>query len=136
MDSLSEIRAGLILLQGLLRDSGTKNVAVRFWDGSTWKLCSDGEPVTTVVLRHEDSLRRMLRFPLHLSLAESYIYDDVDIEGSIEAIIPLAHHLMRRSWTVKEWFHFAKAAWTERRLERLPEEIRSLALHGRRHEKL
>src|SRR5215203_1152978 len=124
MDSLSEIRTGLTLLQGLLRDGESKNVAVRFWDGSTWKLRSDEKPVSTLVLRHEDSLRRMLRFPLHLSLAESYIHDDVDIEGSIEAVIPLADHLTRRSWTVKEWFYFARAAWTERGLERLPEEIR------------
>jgi cyclopropane-fatty-acyl-phospholipid synthase len=136
MDPFSDIRAGLSLLQGLLPDGGTRNVAVRFWDGSTWKLCSEEKPVSTLVLRHEDSLRRMLRFPLHLSLAESYIYDDVDIEGSIEAVVPLADDLMRRRWTVREWFHFAKASWTERGLERLPEEIRSLALQGRRHEKL
>src|SRR5215210_1264711 len=136
MDPFSDIRAGLSLLQGLLPDGGTRNVAVRFWDGSTWKLCSEEKPVSTLVLRHEDSLIRMLRFPLHLSLAESYIYDDVDIEGSIEAVIPLADDLMRRRWTVGEWFHFAKASWTERGLERLPEEIRSLALQGRRHEKL
>ena len=134
MDPRSETGAALRMLQRLLR-GGPGNVAVRFWDGSLWKLRSNEEPVATLVLRHEDSFRRMLRFPLHLALAEAYIYDDIDIEGRIEPFIPLADHLLRRSWTASEWVQFAVGTWTQRALDRVPEEVRSLTLHGRRHEK-
>jgi cyclopropane-fatty-acyl-phospholipid synthase len=135
MESPSDIRATLALMAGLLREAGPTNLAVRFWDGSTWKRRAGETPAATIVLRHPDSLRRMLRLPVQLALGEAYIYDDLDLEGDIAAVIPLADHVLRRRWTAADWLRGLSALWTQRRLERIPEETRSLALRGRRHDK-
>lgn len=135
MDPASDIRACLTVLQKLLCDAGAKNVAVRFWDGSTWKLRADQPPAATIVLKHEASFKRMLRLPLDLALGEAYIYNDVDVEGSLDAVVPLADRLIQRKWTPMEWLRCGAASWRQRSLKRLPEETRALALRGRRHGK-
>lgn len=131
-----EMRRALTLLQTLLNEAGARHVAVRFWDGSLWKLCGDHPPAATIVLRHEDALERLLRAPIQLALGEAYIYGDIDIEGSIGALMPVADYLMRRRWSLREWLQRGVAVWTHRRLARLPEETRHVALRGRRHDKL
>src|SRR5256714_10862131 len=57
---------------------------VRFWDGVTDRGNSQN-PRFTLVLNRPASLRRMLMPPSELSLVESYISGDIDIEGSMEA---------------------------------------------------
>jgi cyclopropane-fatty-acyl-phospholipid synthase len=130
-----DIRSAVGFLAGILRDSDARNVALRFWDGSTWRLRSDGEPAATLVFRHEQSLSRALRFPLGLAMAEAYIYDDLDVEGAFDAVIPLAEHVTGRRWTVRDWIRWGAASWRQRGLERVPEETRTLSLSGRRHGK-
>jgi cyclopropane-fatty-acyl-phospholipid synthase len=129
------IRSAMGLFEELVRGCETPNIAVRFWDGSIWRLRSDEQIAATLVLRHQHSLSRMLRWPVQLSLGEAYIYDDIDVIGSFEALLPLADHLMERRWSMADWLRCGVATWRERRLDRLPEETRNLAVHGRRHEK-
>ena len=64
---------------------------VRFWDGATDR---GGEPTPrfTLVLNRPAALRRMLLPPSEVSLVESYISGDIDIDGSMEAgaaLLPL-----------------------------------------------
>ena len=66
---------------------------MRFWDGSTWE--ADTEPPRfTLVLNHPGALRAMFWPPNELSVAEAYLHDDYDIEGDIEACLPVADHLL------------------------------------------
>jgi cyclopropane-fatty-acyl-phospholipid synthase len=129
------IRSAMGFFENLLRGCETPNIAIRFWDGSLWKLRSGQRPVATLVLRHEHSLGRVLRLPVQLSAGEAYIYDDIDIVGPIDALLPAADHLMQRRWTVLDWARCLAFTWRQRHLRRVPEETRSLTLHGRRHEK-
>lgn len=65
----------------------SRRFAVRFWDGTV-----DGptsKPRFTIVLESAGALRRMLLPPTELTLVESYIFGDVDIEGDIEAAADL-----------------------------------------------
>jgi cyclopropane-fatty-acyl-phospholipid synthase len=57
---------------------------VRFWDGTTDRGQS-ARPPFTLVLNRPAALRRMLLPPNELSIVESYIAGDVDIDGSMEA---------------------------------------------------
>ena len=109
---------------------------MRFCDGSVWKLLSVQRTDATLVLRHPESLSRMLRWPVQLAIGESYIYDDIDVLGSLDALLPLVDHLMERRWSLMDWLRCGAATWSQRSLDRVPEETRSLVLHGRRHEKL
>ena len=136
MGESSNIRSAIGFFEELFRGCDTPNVAVRFWDGSVWKLRSDQRTDATLVLRHPESLSRMLRWPVQLAIGESYIYDDIDILGSLDALLPLVDHLMERRWSLMDWLRCGAATWSQRSLDRVPEETRSLVLHGRRHEKL
>lgn len=130
------IRSAIGFFEDLFRGCDTPNLAVRFWDGSVWRLRSDHRTDATLVLRHPESLSRMLRWPVQLAIGEAYIYDDIDVHGSLDTLLPLADHLMQRRWSLMDWLRCGAATWGQRGLERLPEETRGLVLHGRRHEKL
>ncbi|HEU4683896.1 MAG TPA: cyclopropane-fatty-acyl-phospholipid synthase family protein [Nitrospira sp.] len=135
MSRSSTIRTAIGLLEGLLRGSDMPNIAIRFWDGSVWRLREDRRPEAMLVLRHEDSLSRLLRFPIQLSAGEAYIYDDIDIVGPIETVLPIADRLIARRWSAMELIRCLAFTWRQRRLRRVPEETRALFLQGRPHEK-
>jgi cyclopropane-fatty-acyl-phospholipid synthase len=57
---------------------------VKFWDGSIDR-GNNPRPPFTLVLNRPAALRRMLLPPSELSIVESYLSGDVEIEGSMEA---------------------------------------------------
>jgi len=76
----------------LLEGYGGRNFNVRFWNGEVWE--ADGKPNFTLVLNHPGSLRAAMLPPTELNLAEAYLYGDIDTEGEIEAIFPVADFVM------------------------------------------
>lgn len=131
-------RAALLtmsVLRDLIGDYRPRNFAVRLWDGTAWE-AEKGQPACfTLALKHPGALRGMFWPPGELSLAEAYIYDDFDIEGSILDVFPLADHLLGERRSLAERTRHA------RRLLSLPSGSRSRAgrraarLRGSRHSK-
>jgi cyclopropane-fatty-acyl-phospholipid synthase len=80
-DALARCR---VVLAALFGDAKGRSFDVKFWDGSI-DHGSDPRPPFTLVLNRPASLRRMLLPPTELSIVESYISGDTDIEGSMEA---------------------------------------------------
>ena len=80
-DALSRCRAVLTALFG---EPEGRSFDVKFWDGSTDR-GGIGRSPFTLVLNRPAALRRMLLPPNELTIAESYLSGDVDIEGSMEA---------------------------------------------------
>ena len=80
-DALSRCRVVFVALFG---DPNGRTFDVKFWDGSIDR-GSNPHPPFTLVLNRPASLRRMLLPPNELSIVESYISGDVEIEGSMEA---------------------------------------------------
>ena len=136
MGEAPNIQSAIGFFEELFRGCETPNIAVRFWDGSVWRVRSDRPADATLILQHPESLSRMLCWPVQLALGEAYIYDDIDVIGSLDALLPLADHLMERRWSLMDWLRCGAATWRQRGVDRVPEETRSLVLHGRRHEKL
>src|SRR3954466_916360 len=62
---------------------------VRFWDGTVDRGANSNPPFT-LVLNRPAALRRMLLPPNELSIVESYLAGDVDIDGSMESASNLA----------------------------------------------
>src|SRR3954469_18611514 len=62
---------------------------LKFWDGSV-DHGNNPRPPFTLVLNRPAALRRMLLPPNELSIVESYLSGDVEIEGSMEAASNLA----------------------------------------------
>jgi cyclopropane-fatty-acyl-phospholipid synthase len=127
-------RRALALLERLFAGYQGSGFAVRLWDGSTWLSDPAAEPQFTIVLRHEGALRAMFWPPGELSLSEAFIYGNVDVEGDLEAVFPLADRLLaERPLGRVERLGLARqllalpAARPERRSRPLAR------LHGRRH---
>ncbi len=115
------VRRTLAILDGLLQDYA-RDFAVRLWDGTTLPPAAGREARFTLVLQHPGALRALLWPPNQLAMAEAYLYDDVDIEGDLEAVFPFADHLLlERDWTL------AQKAHTAAKLVALPRERRPRA---------
>src|SRR5213082_3592364 len=101
----------LSLLQEVFSTSPARDIAVRLWDGTTWQPePGSGEPAhCTLVLQHPGALRKMFVPPSDLSLGEAYIYNDFDIEGDIEALLPLMEYFLEKPWGKMEQVRFAKS---------------------------
>jgi cyclopropane-fatty-acyl-phospholipid synthase len=82
----------------LLHDYHPRDFAISCWDGSQWP-AENGSPRFTLIVRHPDALRRMLKASANdLSLSEAYISGDLDVAGDIEAAMPVANYLAGRNW--------------------------------------
>jgi cyclopropane-fatty-acyl-phospholipid synthase len=132
------VRKSLSFLDNLLGEQHPRDFAVRLWEGTVWGP-EPGEPARfTLVLKHPGALRRMFWPPGEISLSEAYIYDDFDIEGEIEAVFPLADHLLARRRSLAESLRQARRVLslpTERRDGRPRAGHRAARLQGSRHSK-
>jgi cyclopropane-fatty-acyl-phospholipid synthase len=72
------------VLTALFGEPHQRPFDVRFWDGAVDRGQNPHAPFT-LVLNRPAALRRMLLPPNELSIVESYIAGDVDIDGSMEA---------------------------------------------------
>ena len=72
------------VLAAILGEPHERSFDVKFWDGSIDRGRNPRAPFT-MVFNRPAALRRMLLPPNELSIAESYLSGDVDIEGSMEA---------------------------------------------------
>jgi cyclopropane-fatty-acyl-phospholipid synthase len=78
-DAVSRCRAVLAALFG---EPSQRSFDVKFWDGAVDR---GARAPFTLVLNRPAALRRMLLPPNEMSIVESYIAGDVDIDGSMEA---------------------------------------------------
>src|SRR6266567_4683834 len=104
------VQTTLSILQDVFSSTPPCNVAVRLWDGTTWKPKPEaGEPTRcTLVLQHPGALRNMFLPPSDLNLGEAYIYNDFDIEGDIEAVFPLADQIIEGGLGKVEQLRYGK----------------------------
>jgi len=71
-----------------------RTFAVRYWDGTTdWP---PGAAPFTLQVNHAAAFRHMLLPPTELSIVETYLFNDVDIVGDIEAATDLANIVEKR----------------------------------------
>ncbi len=85
-DALSRCR---VVLAALFGEPRGRPFDVKFWDGSIDR-GSNPRAAFTLVFNRPASLRRMLLPPNELTIVESYISGDTEIEGSMEAASNLA----------------------------------------------
>ena len=99
-------RRTLAFLRELVWDYRPRDFAIRLWDGTFW----DAEPGTTrrftLVINHPAAVRAMVREPREASLAEAFLNRDIDVEGDLNAVFPLADHLIDRTWSRRQRWKF------------------------------
>jgi len=130
----SSVEITLELLDLVLADYRPRNFAIRLWSGDVWGNSENSH--FSLVLKHPDSLRRMLVGANQVTLGEAYIYDDFDIEGDVEAAFEFGSYLTQHELELTEKLRVAGL------LLRLPhhqnghEKLgRAPHLHGRLHSK-
>jgi cyclopropane-fatty-acyl-phospholipid synthase len=117
-------------------------VAVRYWDGST---TGDESAGTTVTIRSQDALRRLLYAPNELGLGRAYVAGDIDIEGNVFEALSLRDNFgapdshVEIKLDMNSWFTLLRSARSVgalgRPLRPPPEEARLHgALHSRRRD--
>ena len=79
----ADSRATRRVLEDLFGPAEERPFNVRFGEGGVDRGRPDAR--FTLVLNHAGALRRMLVPPTELSIIESYLFNDVDIEGDLEA---------------------------------------------------
>lgn len=102
----SALEASRVVLDDAFGPVPARRFAVRFWDGTV------DEPVEaprfTIVLESPGALRRMLLPPSELSLSESYIFGDVDVQGNLEAAADLGDIAASRLRAPRALFRLAR----------------------------
>jgi len=84
-----------VVLAAIFGEPEERPFDVKFWDGSIDRGNNPRSPFTFVLTRPA-ALRRMLLPPSELSIVESYLSGDVEIEGSMEAASNLADMIGNR----------------------------------------
>ncbi len=94
------VRTAIRFLEELTADYRDNDFAVRFWDGTEWRVGQ--RPQFTLALKHPGALRNMFMAPSELTLGEAFIFDDFDVEGDLESAFDLADFLLLRDWPVTD----------------------------------
>jgi len=76
--------------------SAERRFAVRYWDGTFEPAGATSTPDFTLALQRPGALRRMLLPATELSIAESFLSGDVEIEGRMESAMYLGDALGKR----------------------------------------
>ena len=111
--------------------------AVRFWDGSEMPATAAVEGVPpVVVLRDPAVIAHLLHEPNDLGLGRAWVAGQLDVEGSLDAVVGLRRSYYGVTLSARDRALAARAAWRAgglaafRRPPRLESEI---AITGRRH---
>jgi cyclopropane-fatty-acyl-phospholipid synthase len=128
-----EVARTLAILRLALHDYHPRDFKIRLWNGSELP-AETSSPRFTLVLKRPDALRSMLRnTTTDLFIAEAYIWGKLDVEGDLEAAMPMAQHLMSRQWDAST---VARIGW---QLVRIPRGLhrsngrQPARLHGECH---
>jgi cyclopropane-fatty-acyl-phospholipid synthase len=88
------------ILEDLFGPASKRNFGVRFWNGDSEMPATTAQPPFTLVLHDAGSLRRMLLPPSELSMVESYLRGDIDVEGDLESASTIADGVAQRLGSV------------------------------------
>jgi len=100
------------ILDDVFGPASARQFGVRLWNGESQMPTSCLAPAFTLVLRDPGSLRRMLLPPSEISMVESYLYGDIDVEGDLESASTLADAVALRLRSVRTLARVARRLLT------------------------
>ncbi len=84
------------LLNNLFRGYEGPAFAVRLWDGRKWSSSANEKPACTLVVGNPNALASLAVRPNEITLGEAYVNGDLDVEGDIFSVFPVAEYLFHR----------------------------------------
>ncbi len=99
-------------LQAILERYGPRDFAVRLWDGEQWPAQRSNRPRFELILRTPSAVRAMFSQPDSLSFGEAFVYNQVDIKGSLLDVFAAADRLMTVPWSFAEKCRLLQRLWS------------------------
>lgn len=76
--------------------------ALRLWDGFTWSSSPTRPPACTLVVTDPSALTALLAHPNEVALGEAFIHGDIDVEGDLFSVFPVAEFLFDRPRSLQQ----------------------------------
>ena len=105
-------------------------LAVEAYDGSR---SGPEDAVATIVIRSPDALRRIITAPGELGLARAYVSGDLELKGSIWALLDLRERMPDVRLEPKMMLRLMDELGGWRQVRPVPPPAEEVRLHGRRH---
>ena len=116
IDSLSREYPGAgasrLLLRTVLERYGPRDFALELWDGEHWPAHLGNRPRFELILRSPSVVRGLFSQPDSLSFGEAFVYNQLDIRGSLLDIFAPADRLMTIPWTFAEKCRLQQNLWS------------------------
>ena len=84
------------LLEDVFKEYVGIPFAVRLWDGWGWTSSHNQRPQCTLVFNSPHSLRGMMEHPSEITVGESFLAGDMDVEGDLFAAFEVAQFVFHR----------------------------------------
>jgi cyclopropane-fatty-acyl-phospholipid synthase len=125
---------GAMALAALVDDvlGGGLPIAVEAYDGSR---SGPVDAPATIVIRSPDALRRIVTAPGELGLARAYVSGDLELQGSIWALLELRDRIPDVQLEPKMMLRLVRELGGWREVRPLPPPDEEVRLRGRRHSK-
>lgn len=100
------------LLREVLERYGPREFAVELWDGEEWPAQADGSPRFKLILRTPSVVRGLFSRPDSLSFGEAFVYNQLEIKGSLLEIFAPADRLMTLPWSWGDKCRLLSRLWS------------------------
>ncbi|MGZ8433855.1 MAG: class I SAM-dependent methyltransferase [Candidatus Binatia bacterium] len=100
------------LLGTVLDRYGPRDFAVQLWDGEQWPAQADVRPRFKLILRSPGVVRGLFSRPDSLSFGEAFVFNHLDIKGSLLDIFAPADRLMTIPWSFAEKCRLLTQLWS------------------------
>ena len=100
------------LLNSVLERYGPRDFAVELWDGERWPAQTPEPERFKLLLRSPSAVRALFSRADSLSFGEAFVYNQVDIQGSLLNIFAPADRLMTISWSFADKCRLLAKLWS------------------------
>lgn len=115
------------IFNDLFRDYTGTPFAVESADGWRWVSTQSGKPECTLVFKTAAAWHALMEDPTERTLGEAFIHGDLDLEGDVFAVFPIAQYVLKRP--AGSLYRITHALW------RSSADFTRLLHHGQLHSK-
>ena len=90
------------ILDGLFSNYAGPVVAIRLWDGWSWRTSEAEPPACTMEILTPEALELLIANPNESGLGDAYVHGHIDVTGDLFSVFSLVEHVVTRPTTVRQ----------------------------------